>query len=157
MEIVAERAKGLIVSNIIVLIMAAFLAGMTVWMVNFVGSLGWIVGLIMATAVILVVAIAVRTLVRIRKVPAVIATREGETLVFLGERVRFSEIASADYRNARGRYGSMQHWGKITVFTESGKALSCDYIAHVNRVYDRIMQLKYECARDPSAPAGRLP
>ena len=43
MEIVAERAKGLIVSNIIVLIMAAFLAGMTVWMVNYVGSLGWIV------------------------------------------------------------------------------------------------------------------
>lgn len=33
---------------------------------------------------------------------------------------------------------------EITVFTESGKALSCDFVADVNRVHDRIMQLKYE-------------
>ena len=83
-------------------------------------------------------------LVKVYPFPPVIAAREGDTLVFLGERVRFSEIASVDYRNARGRYGSMEHWGKITVFTESGKALSCDFVADVNRVHDRTMQLKYE-------------
>lgn len=144
MEIIAQRAKGLVVSNIIVLIAAAFLVGMAIWMIGYVGSLGWIVGLFALAMVIVVVVVAVRALVRIRKVPEVIATREGDTLVFLGERVRFSEIASVDYRNARGRYGSMEHWGKITVFTESGKALSCDFVADVNRVHDRIMQLKYE-------------
>ena len=46
---------------------------------------------------------------------------------------------------------------EITVFTESGKALSCDFVADVNRVHDRIMQLKYECADNPSAPMGHLP
>ena len=52
-------------------------------------------------------------------------------------------IAQIDYRNARGRYGMMS-WGKLTIFVNDGRTLRCDYVADVNRVHDRIMQLKYE-------------
>lgn len=92
-------------------------------------------------------------LVKVYPFPPVIAAREGDTLVFLGERIPLCDIAEATSEQSRTlswqpTYGLLRIRGhngpEITVFTESGKALSCDFVADVNRVHDRIMQLKYE-------------
>lgn len=122
MEIIAQRAKGLVVSNIIVLIAAAFLVGMAIWMIGYVGSLGWIVGLFALAMVIVVVVVAVRTLVRIRKVPEVIATREGDTLVFLGERIPLCDIAEATSEQSR-TLSWQPTYGLLRIRLKSGRIL----------------------------------
>ena len=121
-EVIAQRTKGLVVSNIIVLIAAAFLVGMAIWMIGYVGSLGWIVGLFALAMVIVVVVVAVRTLVRIRKVPEVIATREGDTLVFLGERIPLCDIAEATSKQSR-TLSWQPTYGLLRIRLKSGRIL----------------------------------
>ncbi len=121
-EVIAQRTKGLVVSNIIVLIAAAFLVGMAIWMIGYVGSLGWIVGLFALAMVIVVVVVAVRTLVRIRKVPEVIATREGDTLVFLGERIPLCDIAEATSEQSR-TLSWQPTYGLLRIRLKSGRIL----------------------------------
>ena len=145
-EVIAQRERGMIVAQIILLAFTAVLIGMTVPMFRRTGAVAWSVVAVIWVLAVIIAVIAVRTLVRASRLPKIIAVREGNELVFLGERVKFSAVANVDYKNAYGRYGSLQRWGKLTVFTEDGRILSCDYVANVNRVHDRIMQLKYEYA-----------
>lgn len=142
-EIIAERQKGLIASGIIALVIVAIICAMVIAFVFRVGSYGWIIGTIMLVIVAGLVFFCVRTIVRVSRLPKVIAVRVDDRLIFLGENIQFSEITKMDYRNASGRYG-MKSWGKLTIFLRDGRKLECDYVARVNRVYDRIMQIKYE-------------
>ena len=142
-EIIAERQKGAIAAGIVALIIAAVLCAMVIGVADRIGRYVWIMGGAVLVIDVVLVVMTVRTIVRVNRLPKVIAVREDDVLVFLGERVRFTAIAQIDYRNARGRYGMMS-WGKLTIFVNDGRTLRCDYVANVNRVHDRIMQLKYE-------------
>lgn len=142
-EIIAERQKGAIAAGIVALIIAAVLCVMVIGVADRIGRYVWIMGGAVLVIDVVLVVMTVRTIVRVSRLPKVIAVREDDVLVFLGERVRFTAIAQIDYRNARGRYGMMS-WGKLTIFVNDGRTLRCDYVADVNRVHGRIMQLKYE-------------
>ena len=142
-EIIAERQKGAIAAGIVALIIAAVLCVMVIGVADRIGRYVWIMGGAVLVIDVVLVVMTVRTIVRVSRLPKVIAVREDDVLVFLGERVRFTAIAQIDYRNARGRYGMMR-WGKLTIFVHDGRTLRCDYVADVNRVHDRIMQLKHE-------------
>lgn len=147
-EIIAERQKGMIASGIATLFISAIFIAVVFVFFKRMEEYGWIMVAVMLVLVAILVVFTVRTLVRASRVPKVIAVREDDSLLFLGERIRFSEITKMDYRNASGRYG-MQSWGKLTIFLRDGRTLSCDYVARVNRVYDRIMQIKYENGAAP--------
>lgn len=150
MEIIAQRAKGLVVSNIIVLIAAAFLVGMAIWMIGYVGSLGWIVGLFALAMVIVVVVVAVRALVRIRKVPEVIATREGDTLVFLGERIPLCDIAEATSEQSR-TLSWQPTYGLLRIRLKSGRILKNGCVDDVAQACFRLN----ECLRRYAAEQER--
>ena len=143
-EIISECKKGAIVACFVSLIIAAVLCVMVIGVADRIGRYVWIMGGAVLVIDVVLVVMTVRTIVRVSRLPKVIAVREDDVLVFLGERVRFTAIAQIDYRNARGRYGRMMSWGKLTIFVNDGRTLRCDYVANVNRVHDRIMQLKYE-------------
>ena len=144
-EVIAQRERGLIVTQIIVLVFLAVFVGVLVWTATGFGADLWYVPAIIGVIAVVFAAFSVRTLVQVSRLPKIIAVREGNELVFLGERVGFSAIESVDYHNARSRNG-MQSWGRLTIVTGDGRTLSCDYVSRVNRVHDRIMQLKYEYA-----------
>ena len=154
-EVIAQRTKGLVVSNIIVLIAAAFLVGMAIWMIGYVGSLGWIVGLFALAMVIVVVVVAVRTLVRIRKVPEVIATREGDTLVFLGERIPLCDIAEATSEQSR-TLSWQPTYGLLRIRLKSGRILKNGCVDDVAQACFRLNEClrRYAAEQEQQSFAG---
>lgn len=144
-EIIAKRQTGIVLSNILVLVILAAFAVASFWAFGEIGRMAIIFVCIVCAVAVVAAVFAVRALVRLSRIPKVIAVRDGDTLVFLGERVRLSAIEDVRYRHARGRYG-MQSWGKLTIFLKDGGTLGCDYVANVDRVQDRLIALKYEYA-----------
>lgn len=148
-EVIAVKEKrllfGFIASPVVVLAVLAFVIYMSVtpdgWR-----TLGWIFYLIDAlifASGIAVGVICVRAIVRLCRLPDVIAERQGDELVFLGQSCKFSEILDVDYRNARGRYG-MRSWGKLMVRLKDGRTFSSDFVADVAHAQDRLIRLMYE-------------
>lgn len=144
-EIIARRKNGLFLSYGLVLALLVVFAGVSFWAFAGLGSMAIIFIVIFCAVVLFTAVFTVRALVRLSRVPQVIASREGDTLVFLGERVRLSAIEDVRYCHARSRCG-MQSWGRLTVFLKEGRTLECDYVAEVDRVQDRLLALKYEYA-----------
>ena len=148
-EVIAVKKKslmiGFIVTFIAMLAVLSFVIYMSVtpdgWR-----TLGWMFYLV--DALIFSVGIAIGVLcivmiVRLCRLPDVIAERQGDELVFLGQRCKFSDILDVDYRHARGRYG-MQSWGKLTVRIKDGRTFSSDFVADIAHVQDRLVRLMFE-------------
>ena len=91
------------------------------------------------------IAASVVVLVQICRLPEVIAVREGDELVFLGERCRLCEIARVEYRRAHMRYGTYA-WGKLMVAVRDGREISCNYVADVEQAHNRLIDLMREYA-----------
>ena len=150
-EVVAERKKGLFAVYIVFIVFAvAFAAAFTAIAVQF-GGIGIAFCAVACAIVVFMIVISVRSLIGLSRTPKVIAVREDHELVFLGERIPLTGIAEVNYHFSRGRYAATQTWGRLTVILTDGRTLSCDFVAHVDRVQDRLLALKYEYAAKGAA------
>ena len=91
---------------------------------------------------VVVVVVAVRTLVRIRKVPEVIATREGDTLVFLGERIPLCDIVEATFDLPKTLFIQPTH-GLLRIRLKNGRILKNGCVDDVAQACFRVN----ECMR----------
>lgn len=76
------------------------------------------------------------------KISKEIIQYDGEKLIFPQGRYAPSEIINVTYRCARSR-GFSHSWGKLTV-TLSDKEIAYNYVADVEEVHNRLIQLKTE-------------
>ena len=91
---------------------------------------------------VLVIIISVVICIRYCRVPKEIIQYDGEKLIFPQGRYAPSEIINVTYRCARSR-GFTHSWGKLTV-TLSDKEIVYNYVADVEEVHNRLIQLKTE-------------
>lgn len=148
-EVLAVKKKSLMIGYaatfVAMLAVLAFVIYMAIapdgwrtigWMFYLIDALIFAIGIFLGVMCVIM-------FVRLRRLPDVIAERQGDELVFLGECCKFSEIIDVDYRHARGRYG-MQSWGKLTVRLRDGRTFSSNFVADIAHVQDRLVRLMYE-------------
>ncbi len=150
-EVIAERKKGLVAGNAVTIAFAAAFAVAVALLAPPSGVLGIIFGVLAALVAVVIIVFAARAIALIVRTPKVIAVREGSELVFLGRRTPLTAVAEVNYHFARGQYSARQTWGRLTVILTDGRTLSCDFVAHVDRVQDRLLALKYEYAAKGAA------
>lgn len=81
-------------------------------------------------------------LVTVLRQPAVVAVRDGDTLIFLGKRIAFSEIRSIEYSVPNGNTGAT--WGNLRIWLKNGGKVQCRFVADVSQAVVRMEALRKE-------------
>lgn len=116
----------------------------TVLYVN--NSIGAITGVFLAICGVNLVAISAYIFVKVLSTPKVLIVREGDALVLPDGKFRIKEMNNVNCTRAHSK-GIIYRWGAL-ILTINGYDHTYDYIADVERVQNRILELMLE-SRNP--------
>ena len=92
----------------------------------------------------IVCVVSVWYIIRVLRQPSVIAVREGDALVFLGQRILFSDIEHVEYSVPNSNAGA--RWGNLRIRLKQGGAVQCRFVADIGQTVTRIAELQKEYA-----------